>query len=98
MMMMMTRKNKMAKIGPIVEIVIRGDVGCGKSTICQLIQKALKAENITNVTLNLDEKGGNEPSMTYYQCRTKSLRHKNTEIRIRTEQLPREEVKKLHNE
>ena len=88
--MMMTRKNKM---GPIVEIVIKGDVGAGKSTLCQLIQKALKEENITNVTVD-DETRGNMPSMAFFQSRTKALREKNAEIRIRTEQLAREERQK----
>lgn len=87
----------MEKIGPIVEIVIRGDVGCGKSTICQIIQKAFKEENLTNLTIN-DETRGNMPSMAFYQSRIKSLRENNIEIRIRTDQLARKEVKKLRNE
>lgn len=83
-------------LGPIIEIDIKGDVGAGKSTICQLIEKALKQEGLTNVTIT-DVINEEVPSMAYFQSRTKSLRDKNLKVKIRMVQLSRDEVKKLRS-
>ena len=86
-------KNK--DFSPVVEIVIRGDIGCGKTTIGQLIQKALIGEGLTNVNIT-DVSDEKLPTMAYFQSRTKSLRDKNTEFRIKMVELKRDEVIKLH--
>lgn len=62
-----------------IEITIKGVVGSGKSTIGQLIIKALYEEGLADITVNDQEE---MPSMAYFQARTKSLREKNTKFTI----------------
>lgn len=73
-----------------IEITIKGDDGSGKSTIGQLIQKALIDEGLTKITINDQEE--RPPSMAFFQARTKSLREKNTEITINMVKIHRDEL------
>jgi ABC-type glutathione transport system ATPase component len=72
-----------------IEITIKGTVGSGKTTIGQLIMKALKAEGLDNIVVNDQEE---LPSMAYYPARTKSLREKHTELTINMVQAKRDKV------
>ena len=81
----MSENNK----SPMVEIIIRGDVGAGKTTICWMIEKALKAESITNVKVT-DEECVLKPET--YSRRIEALKQKNVDIRINVDQMSRSEL------
>jgi len=79
---------------PIIEITIKGEVGAGKSTICECIKRALKVEGFHNWTSSGEE----EESLVFeatYRDRIKALSHRNLEIRIKQMQASRSELKKL---
>jgi len=80
-------------MGPIVEIIVRGDVGAGKTTISQLIEKALRGESLSNYTV-VDEECEINPET--FSRRIEALKHNNVDIRIKVEQMSREEVKSMH--
>jgi predicted ATP-binding protein involved in virulence len=80
-------------MGPIVEIIVRGDVGAGKTTISQLIEKALRGESLSNYTV-VDEECEINPET--FSRRIESLKHNNVDIRIKVENMSREEVKTMY--
>jgi len=79
---------------PIIEITIKGEVGAGKSTICECIKRALKKEGFYNWTSSGEEDSNPIFDATYRE-RIESLSHRNLEIRIKQEQVSRNEFKKL---
>jgi type II secretory pathway predicted ATPase ExeA len=77
-------------MGPIIEIVVSGDVGAGKSTICQLIEKALKGESLSNYTVTDEECLVKNET---FSRRIEALKQKKVEIKIKVEQTSRERLK-----
>jgi type II secretory pathway predicted ATPase ExeA len=73
-------------MGPIIEIVVSGDVGAGKSTICQLIEKALKGESLSNYTVTDEECLVKNET---FSRRIEALKQKKVEIKIKVKQTSR---------
>jgi hypothetical protein len=85
-------RKKGSTMGPIVEIIVTGDVGAGKTTISQLIEKALRSENLSNYTLVDEECLVKDET---FSRRIEALKQKKVEIKITVEQLSRTEMKNL---
>lgn len=77
-------------MGPIIEIVVSGDVGAGKTTISQLIEKALRGESLSNYIV-IDEECEINPET--FSRRIEALKEKNVDIRIKVENTSRERLK-----
>jgi len=77
-------------MGPIIEITVSGDVGAGKSTVCQLIEKALKGESLSNYTVTDEECLVKNDT---FSRRIEALKQKKVEIKIKVEQTSRERLK-----
>ena len=79
-------------MGPIVEIIVKGDVGAGKTTISQLIEKALRAESLSNYTV-VDDEWDSMPKLETFSRRIEAMKEKNVDIRVKVEQTSRSLLK-----
>lgn len=82
-------------MGPVINIIISGEAGVGKTTICECIKNALNREGLTHWSIDGE---GDPPSflrLTYSE-RIKSMKNNNIDIHIKTILLEEQEEESHH--